>query len=233
MSESEQLMNWVLGLSVGVGAHGAAISLRPGEPGGAHLIGAFPTLTRAVSAAAAAAPDGPPSRVVLVHPAGFTAADLGHELGALGVAGLEVEDILLCGDVEVLSATVRDRVVLIDADRDLITGRLGRTERFNADRLAALVAEDPFGTVVALTGHPDLRDRYHLAARDFAPMMVERPALAALALDNPGGSALASTPRRVGTLTENGRRLSARLFLVLSAVLTAVILLGLMFAAGG
>lgn len=209
-------MQWTLGLSVGVGAHGAAISLRPGEPGAAHLIGAFPTLTRAVSAAAAAAPEGPPERVVLVHPAGFTAADLGRELGALGGAGLEVEDIILRGDVEVLSATVRDRVVLIDADR-----------------LAALVAEDPFGTVVALTGHPELRDSYHVAARDFAPMVVERPALAALALDNPGGSGLASTPRRVGTLTENSRRVAARLFLVLSAVLTAVILLGLLFAAGG
>lgn len=217
-------MQWTLGLSVGVGAHGAAISLRPGEPGAAHLIGAFPTLTRAVSAAAAAAPEGPPERVVLVHPAGFTAADLGRELGALGGAGLEVEDIILRGDVEVLSATVRDRVVLIDADRDLLAGRLGRTEHFDADRLAALVA---------LTGHPELRDSYHVAARDFAPMVVERPALAALALDNPGGSGLASTPRRVGTLTENSRRVAARLFLVLSAVLTAVILLGLLFAAGG
>lgn len=226
-------MQWTLGLSVGVGAHGAAISLRPGEPGAAHLIGAFPTLTRAVSAAAAAAPEGPPERVVLVHPAGFTAADLGRELGALGGAGLEVEDIILRGDVEVLSATVRDRVVLIDADRDLLAGRLGRTEHFDADRLAALVAEDPFGTVVALTGHPELRDSYHVAARDFAPMVVERPALAALALDNPDGSGLASTPRRVGTLTENSRRVAARLFLVLSAVLTAVILLGLLFAAGG
>ena len=55
-------------------------------------------------------------------------------------------------------------------------------------------------TTVALTGHPENRDRYHVAVRDHGPMIVERAALAALALQVPATTALSSTPRTAGAL---------------------------------
>lgn len=189
-------MTWSLGLSVGPGGVGSAVGLSGGE---VHLIGAFPTIARAVHAAAEAG-DGPPDRVVLVHPTGVTVGELGRHLGDLALAGVTDDDAQLRTDVEVLHALTGRRVLLIDADRDLIAGHPGKTGPFDADRLAALVAEQPCETTVALTGHPETRDRYHVAARDYAPMIVERPALAALALQVPATTGLVSTPRTAGAL---------------------------------
>lgn len=217
-------MGWALGLSVGPGGVGSAMSLRPGEPGAAHLMGIFPTMARAVSAAAAAAPDEPPAAVVLVHPSGVTAAELGRHLGDLALAGVGGDDTELRSDVEVLTAVLGGRVLLIDADRDRIVGHPGKTAPFAPDRLAELVARDPFATTVALTGHPELRDGYHVAARDYAPTIVERPALAALALDNPTTSTLVSTPRTAGAMSRRSRSAAPYVFTI-AAVLVGFILL--------
>ncbi|AGF71801.1 hypothetical protein [Corynebacterium halotolerans] len=220
-------MEWALGLSTGPGGFGSAVSLRTGRPGAAHLIGVFPTMARAVSAAAAAAPDAAdaPARVVLVHPSGIHADELGRDLGDLALAGVTGDDIELRSDVEVLTAVTGDRVLLIDADRDLLAGHPGKTAPFDADRLAELVASDPFGTTVALTGHPEVRDRYHVAARDYAPLIVERPALAALALDNPTTSTLVSTPRTSGALAHRPRRAMPYLLVIITGLVIFLLLL--------
>ncbi len=200
------------------------MSLYPGEPGASHLMGVFPTMTRAVSAASAAAPDEPPEAVVLVHPSGVTVGELGHHLGDLAAAGVTGDDIVLRSDVEVLTATLGGRILLIDADRDLIVGHPGKSAAFTVDRLVELVARDPFSTRVALTGHPEMRDAYHVAARDYAPLFVERPALAALALDNPTTSALVSTPRTSGALTGSDRRVVPFLAVIVSMLIAFVVL---------
>ncbi|MDO5670914.1 MAG: hypothetical protein Q4G50_13065 [Corynebacterium sp.] len=164
-----------------------------------HLMGAFPTLARAVHAAAQLG-DGAPARIVLVHPSGMSVTDLGRVVGELAISGVTEDDVQLLTDVEVLQRLTGDRVLLIDADRDLLTTYPGRSGAFDADRVAELVAKQPYETTVALTGHPELRDRYHVAVRDYAPMIVERPALAALALQVPATTELSSTPRTAGAL---------------------------------
>lgn len=209
-------MAWSLGLSVGPGGVGSAVGL---TGGGVHLIGVFPTIARAVHAASQAS-SGPPARVVLVHPSGMTVRDLGRHLGDLALAGVPDDDAQLRTDVEVLNALTGHRVLLVDADRDLIAGHPGKSEPFDADRLAALFAKQPHDTTVALTGHPELRDRYHVAARDYAPMLIERPALAALALQVPETTALVSTPRTAGAL----RQRSAFPFVLMAIPVIAFIL---------
>lgn len=189
-------MSWSLGLSLGPGGVGSAVGL---SGGGVHLIGAFPTIARAVHAATQAA-SGPAARVVLVHPAGLTVDELGRHLGDLALAGIDADGVQLRTDIEVLHAVTGHRVLLIDADRDLIVAHPGSTSRFEADGLAALVAKQPHDTTVALTGHPETRDRYHVAVRDYAPLLVERPALAALVLQVPETTTLVSTPRTAGAL---------------------------------
>lgn len=218
-------MEWALGLSTGPGGFGSAVSLRNGLSGTAHLIGVFPTMARAVSAAAGAAPDGAPASVVLVHPSGIHADELGRHLGDLALAGVDGDDIELRSDVEVLTAVTGDRVLLIDADQDLLAGHPGKTAPFDTDRLAELVARDPFGTTVALTGHPEVRDSYHVAARDYAPLIVERPALAALALDNPTTSALVSTPRTAGALSHRPRRAAPYLLVIITGLVIFLLLI--------
>lgn len=213
-------MTWVMGLTTGPGGFGSAFRLSGGR---AHLLGVFPTAARAVSAASLAAPNEPPGHIVLVHPSGTSARELGQRIGELAVAGLDAADIELRSDVEVLVAVTGNRVLLIDADRDLIAGHPGKTAPFDTDRLAELVAKEPFATTVALTGHPELRDQYHVAARDYAPMLVERPALAALALDNPTTSVLVSTPRTAETYNRGPRKAAPYLFLT-SALVVAVVL---------
>ncbi|NLA56961.1 MAG: hypothetical protein GX859_11865 [Corynebacterium humireducens] len=186
---------WELGLSYGEGGVGCAIT----GAAGVQLMGSFPTLTRAVDVAARAT-DGAPQRVVLVHPADLPVSQLGKVVGDLALAGVTDDDVQLLTDVEVLHRLTGHRVLLIDADRDLLTVHPGRSERFDADRVAALVAKHPWETTVALTGHPENRDRYHVAVRDHGPMIVERAALAALALQVPATTALSSTPRTAGAL---------------------------------
>lgn len=61
---------------------------------------------------------------------------------------------------------------------------------------------------MTLTDHPEVRDRHHVAVRDYAPMIVERPALAALALQVPATTELSSTPRTAGALRRGCWRLS-------------------------
>ena len=185
---------WELGLSYGEGGVGCAIT----GAAGVQLMGSFPTLTRAVDVAARAT-DGAPQRVVLVHPADLSVTRLGKVIGDLALAGV-TDDVQLLTDVEVLHRLTGHRVLLVDADRDLLTVHPGRSERFDADRVAALVAKHPWETTVALTGHPENRDRYHVAVRDHGPMIVERAALAALALQVPATTALSSTPRTAGAL---------------------------------
>lgn len=218
-------MTWVMGLTTGPGGFGSAFQIAGGQ---AHLLGVFPTAARAVSAASLAALDEPPAHIVLVHPSGMPAHELGQRIGELAAAGLATADIELRSDVEVLVAVTGNRVLLIDADRDLIAGHPGKIAPFDAYGLAELVAKDPFATTVALTGHPELRDRYHVAARDYAPMLVERPALAALALDNPTTSVLVSTPRSAETYTRGSKTAVPYLFitsvLVVAMVLIFVIL---------
>lgn len=209
-------MGWSLGLSLGPGGVGSAVGL---TGGGVHLLGAFPTIPRAVHAASQAT-SGSPDLVVLVHPAGLTVDELGRHLGDLALTGLDVGDVQLRTDVEVLHAVTGHRVLLVDADRDLIAAHPGRTSPFTADRLAALVAKLPHDTTVALTGHPEVRDRYHVAARDYAPLLVERPALAALTLQTPATSALVSTPRTAGALRRRPPALP-----VLAAVPVIVVIL--------
>ncbi len=182
---------WELGLSYGESGVGSAVDR--------HFMGSFPTLARAVHAAAQLG-DGPPRHVVLVHPSGMSVTDLGRVVGELAVAGVADDDVQLLTDIEVLHRLTGHRVLLIDADRDLLTTYPGRSEPFDADRVAALVAKQPYDTTVALTGHPELRDRHHVAVRDYAPMIVERPALAALALQVPATTELSSTPRTAGAL---------------------------------
>lgn len=80
-------MSWSLGLSLGPGGVGSAVGL---SGGGVHLIGAFPTIARAVHAATQAA-SGPAARVVLVHPAGLTVDELGRHLGDLALAALVLQ----------------------------------------------------------------------------------------------------------------------------------------------
>lgn len=213
---------WFLGLSVGPDGFGSAVQHEFGE---AHLIGVFPTAARAVSAGALAAPDQPPAKVVFVHPSGMSAAELGRHMGDLAVAGLATENVELRSDAEVLTAVTGNRVLLVDADLNLIAAHPGKTVRFAATTLAELVAEDPFATTVALTGHPEMRDSYHVAARDYAPMLVERPALAALALNNPTTSALVSTPRTAGALTRSSRRTPPYLAVIATGVVVMVLLL--------
>ncbi|AJE32460.1 hypothetical protein B842_03035 [Corynebacterium humireducens NBRC 106098 = DSM 45392] len=186
---------WELGLSYGDGGVGCAIT----GAAGVQLMGSFPTLARAVDVAARAT-DGAPQRVVLVHPADLPVTQLGRVVGDLALAGVTGDDVQLLTDVEVLHRLTGHRVLLIDADRDLLTVHPGRSERFDADRVAALVAKHPWETTVALTGHPENRDRYHVAVRDHGPMIVERAALAALALQVPATTALSSTPRTAGAL---------------------------------
>ncbi len=186
---------WELGLSVGESGAGSAIS----GAAGVHLMGSFPTLARAVDVASRAT-DGAPQRVVLVHPADLSVTRLGKVIGDLALAGVTDDDVQLLTDVEVLHRLTGHRVLLVDADRDLLTVHPGRSERFDADRVAALVAKQPYETTVALTGHPENRDRYHVAVRDYGPMLVERAALAALALQVPETTALSSTPRTAGAL---------------------------------
>lgn len=214
-------MTWSLGLTVGPGGFGSAIR---GEYGEVHLLGVFPTITRAVNAGSLAAPDEPPEKIVLVHPAGIHANELGRHLGNLAIAGLDGQDIELRSDVEVLVAVTGNRVLLIDADLDLIAGHPGKTAAFDPDRLAELVARDPFSTTVALTGHPEVRDRYHVAARDYAPMLVERPALAALALGHPTTSALVSTPRTATPHLRSPSRAQRYFFIVMVALVILVAL---------
>ena len=209
-------MTWSLGLSVGPGGVGAALGVDGGE---ARLIGVYQDIGAAVRATQGEQGSAP-ERVVLVHPSGVTVRDLRSEVGDLASAGVPDDDAQLRTDVEVLSAVTGHRVLLIDADRDLISGHPGKTEPFAADRLAALVAEHPHETAVALTGHPETRDRYHAVARDYAPMIVERPALAALALQVPATSALVTTPRTAGAL--RGR---PALPLVLTAIPVVAVLL--------
>lgn len=101
-------------------------------------------------------------------------------LGNVALAGVSEPE--LAADTDVLAIVESGPVILIDADSDTLATSVGLVEDFDADRLAELVARDPFVTSVYLTGSPAARDRFHLAARDFAPTLVERPALAALAL---------------------------------------------------
>lgn len=215
-------MNWALGLTSGPGGFGSAIQL---ESGGTHLIGVFDTIARAITAASLAAPDQPPSRAVLVHPSGVSAGELGRQVGDMVLAGIAAADIELRSDAEVLVAVTGNRVLLIDADRDIIAGHPGKTMPFDSDSLAELVARDPFSTTVALTGHPEVRDRYHVASRDYAPMIVERPALAALALSNPTTSALVSTPRTGAVHLNNERRSTPYLFVIAASVVVLVVFL--------
>lgn len=207
---------WELGLSYGESGIGSAVDK--------HLMGSFPTLARAIHAAAQLG-EGPPQRVVLVHPSGMSVTELGRVVGELAIAGITDDDVQLLTDIDVLHRLTGDRVLLIDADRDLLTIYPGRSEPFDADRVAALVAEHPYDTTVALTGHPELRDRYHVAVRDHAPMIVERPALAALALQVPETTAFSSTPRTAGAL--RGRPLSPWILVLVpvAAVILLILLL--------
>lgn len=189
-------MSWSLGLSVGPGGVGSAVA---SDEGGVRLTGTFPTIGDAVRAALREN-DGPPARVTLVHPSGVTMRELRSEIGDLALAGVPDDNAQLRADVEVLSALTGNHVLLIDADRDLLAAHPGRTEPFDPARLAALVAREPGEVTVALTGHPETRDRYHVEARDYAPMLVERPALAGLALQIPATSVLVTTPRTAGAL---------------------------------
>lgn len=214
-------MTWSLGLSLGPGGVGSAVGL---TGGGVHLIGVFPTIARAVHAASQAS-NGPPAKVVFVHPSGMTVRELGRHLGDLALAGVRDDDAQLRTDVEVLNALTGHRVLLVDADLDLIAGHPGKAEPFEADRLAALVAQQPHDTTVALTGHPESRDRYHVAARDYAPMLVERPALAALALQVPETTALVSTPRTAGALRQRSPLPLALMAIPVAAVILLLLLL--------
>lgn len=217
---------WSLGLSVGPDGFGSAVQHGFGE---AHLIGVFPTIARALNAGSLAAPDQPPTRVVFVHTSGMSAAELGRHMGDLALAGLATEDVELRSDAEVLTAVTGNRVLLVDADRNLIAAHPGRNVRFAAATLAELVAEDPFATTVALTGQPEFRDKFHVAARDYAPILVERPALAALALNNPTTSAQVSTPRTAGALSRSSRRALPYLMVAATGVVAMVLMLVVLF----
>lgn len=183
---------WSLGISLGPRGIGSAVRVE-----NSHLIGEFPTIARALSAAAAGAPDTPPERTLVVHPQTQSPDRLGISLGDLASAG--VSDYELVTDVRVLSLVDGGPVILIDADSSTISTSQ-TSEGFDADRLAELVAADPFATTVYLTGAPAVRDRLHLAARDFAPRLVERPALAALALTVVPPVGLARQPGWFGRL---------------------------------
>lgn len=196
-------MEWDMGLSAGPGGFGVAISLAEGQT---HLLGMFPTIARCVTSAFNAAPSHQPRRVVLVHPTGISVRELGRYVGDLAAAGLDPEAVEMRSDIDVLESSITSRALLIDADRDLLIGRLLRTALFDADTLARHVADDPVHTRVFLTGHPEVRDRYHLAARDYAPQIVERPALAALALNTPTPTSLMSTTRLGSSLMVGPRR---------------------------
>lgn len=208
---------WELGLSYGEGGVGCAIT----GAAGVQLMGSFPTLTRAVDVAARAT-DGAPQRVVLVHPANLPVARLGKVVGDLAVAGIDDDGVQLLTDIEVLHRLTGHRVLLIDADRDLITTHPGGTEPFDAGRVVGFVAKQPFDTTVALTGHPENRDRHHVAVRDYAPMIVERAAFAALALQVPETTALSSTPRTAGALR---RRPVAPWVLIATPVIALILLI--------
>lgn len=207
---------WELGLSYGEGGVGSAVA----GASGVEFMGSFPTLARAVDVAVRVS-EGAPQRVVLVHPADLPVTQLGRVVGDLALAGVTDDDVQLLTDVEVLHRLTGHRVLLIDADRDILTVHPGRSERVDAGRVAALVAQQPRETTVALTGHPENRDRYHAAVRDHGPLLVERAALAGLALQVPETTVLSSTPRTAGALR---RRHIAPWVLALIPV-TALILL--------
>lgn len=214
-------MEWELGLSAGPGGFGVAVSLA-GE--GTHLIGMFPTIARAVTSAFNAAPEDLPTRVVLVHPTGIPVQELGRHIGELTAAGIDADTVEMRSDIDVLESSVATRALLIDADRDLLTGRRLRSTPFEAGTLARLVADDPARTRVFLTGHPEVRDRYHVAARDYAPQIVERPAFAALALDTPATSVM-STPRLGSSLTDSPARVwQLRMGIVIVATVVLLVL---------
>ncbi|MDO5513291.1 hypothetical protein [Corynebacterium sp.] len=200
-----------MGLSYGESGVGSAVDK--------HLMGVFPTLARAIHAAAQFG-EGPPRRVVLVHPSGMSVTDLGRLLGDIAD-----DDVQLLSDIEVLHRLTGHRVLLIDADRNLLTTYPGRSEPFDADRVAALVAKQPYGTTVAITGHPELRDRYHVAVRDYAPMIVERPALAALALQVPATTELSTTPRTAGALRRRPVAPLVWALIPVAAILVLILLL--------
>lgn len=207
---------WELGLSYGDGGVGSAVT----GPAGVQLMGSFPSLARAVDVAARAT-EGPPQRVVLVHPANLPVSALGKVVGDLALAGIDDDDVQLLTDIEVVHRLTGHRALLIDADRDLLTVHPGLSEPFAADRVAALVAKQPFDTTVALTGHPENRDRYHVAVRDVAPMIIDRAAFAALALQVPTTTALSSTPRTAGAL----RRRPAAPWVLVSIPVIAILVL--------
>lgn len=214
-------MDWELGLSTGPGGYGVAISLA-GE--GTHLIGMFPTIARAVTSAFRAAPENLPTRVVLVHLSGIPVQELGRHIGELTAAGIDADTVEMRSDIDVLESSLATTALLIDADRDLLTGRRLRSTPFEAGTLARLVADDPARVRVFLTGHPEVRDRYHVAARDHAPQLIERPALAALALDSPRTSVM-STPRMGSSLTDSPARVwQLRMGIVIVAMVVLLVL---------
>lgn len=217
-------MTWTLGLAVGPGGVSSAVRRGDGQP---HVVGSFPTAERAVTAGLLTVSEESPARVVLVHPAGIAAAELERHVGELAQVGLAGEDIELRSDAEVLTAVTGGRVLLVDADRGMIVGHPGKTAAFDTARLAELVADDAAGTTVAITGHPELREKYRAAIRDHESMSVERPALAAMALAHPTTSALVSTPRTAAALQHGNRRLRRYFFV---AVAGSVILLLLLVA---
>ncbi|AIT62232.1 hypothetical protein [Corynebacterium doosanense] len=169
------MIRWDLGLSLGPEGVGTAVRVET-----AHLIGVFPTAARAVSAASGAAPGGAPEHIILVYPQSMSSDELGEQLGECAIAGVKAP--VATRDTEVLAAMAGRRALLIDSDAGLLASSAGPVVDFSPEVLADWFAEDPFGHSVYLTGEPASRDSYVVAARDFPPTLVERPALAALAL---------------------------------------------------
>ncbi len=101
-----------------------------------------------------------------------------------------------------LTVSASDRLVdvqlLADADCDLLTAHPGQSRGLDVDGVAELVDKQSYEATPALTGHPENRNRHHVAVRDCGPVLVERAAPAGLALQVPETTALSSTPRTAG-----------------------------------
>ncbi|WIM69109.1 hypothetical protein [Corynebacterium suedekumii] len=181
-------MTWTLALTATANGVGAAVDTPDAAP---RTVGYFPDVARAVRFAADEGGSRTPSRAVMIIPAGITEYDLKWFLGELVIAGIPAQQVQVRADYEILTTATDSRILLIDADRDIMVTPSGR-EPAAPSRATELAAESP--TTVVLTGHPEEREKLDPEYDSLTPTILDWPQIALLALEHPSDLSLISPP---------------------------------------
>ncbi|RNE48715.1 hypothetical protein [Corynebacterium alimapuense] len=226
-------MTWSLGLAAipsGVGA--AVITPEEKTP---RTIGFFQDVDRALRFCAPSKTEKVPESAVLVLHSGITDYDRKWYVGELIIAGIPVGAIHQRLEIEVFQSAFGENILQIDADHEKITTTSGSVEPFDAERVRALLAELPETTKLIVVGHEETRDGVIEALEDYEPMLLDRPEVAALALQYPvvTGPVIQPVARSTGTALENqeqspGFKIS-RPVIILAVALTIIVILAFMF----